>query len=341
MKRLTSTLMVGGLALAFVGAAQMPASAAEGHDVYVQNYSDSCELPNRTSQFVLDALGADTPTTYTLSDGTPPTTVVVAPHSVDRSPVFSIPASGASYTVTASTGQSWSFTAAPDCKPVVTEPVVTEPVVVPPVDVPAEPPVAVPPVVVPDPVPAEVTVTNSFLLPDGGTPDNVTWPQAHVIDPTQCGTGWLQVDVWTGTQAEIDAILADGILEQGEDSHVIVDWLFVQQDECPVVVPPVTEPPVVVPPVVEPPVIETPETESPDITPIDEVGNQPAITPIVDVIEDEQPIVAKKLAVTTPVADGSLAYTGTDPLMIGSLIAAGLALIVGTALLVVRRLRSA
>jgi len=41
--------------------------------------------------------------------------------------------------------------------------------------------------------PAPTTKTMQWFLPNGGTPQNVTWPQSIFTD--QCG-GWVQVDVY-------------------------------------------------------------------------------------------------------------------------------------------------
>lgn len=104
------------------------------------------------------------------------------------------------------------------------------------------------------------TKTVEWLTTNTEEPTNVTvnWPQSLL---TEGACGWVQVDVYRyGTPEDIalvDAILADGILTQGEDYSVVESWSF-RHIECAVVVPPVEEPPVVVPPVVEAPPVDVP-----------------------------------------------------------------------------------
>lgn len=137
---LTAMLVIGVAPAAF--ATNMP---------HIQDYIDGpCEF-ERTSAFVADNSGNERPETYTISDGTPPYVVEVPAHAVIHSPKFSIPASGAHYTITAG-DQSWTFTAQPDsaCPPPVTEspapsttptapPVTSEPSVPPVTDEPSTP----------------------------------------------------------------------------------------------------------------------------------------------------------------------------------------------------------
>lgn len=348
------TLVIGTLAgaSALVFGTALGASATGGSgQVYVQDYIAGCDQPNRTTQFVLDALGADGPTTYTISDGTPAAVVTVAAHSTDRSPVFSIPASGASYTVSASTGQSWSFSAAADCTtPVTTDPEPTpvdpEPTPEPtqPVDpAPVDPTPAPEPETTPEPTappttePAKKsTVTVAWLMPEGSTTDEASYDQtfvsitdgdqldavAEAIVAEACGV--YQVDVYHGHLADIDAVLADLTLTKGEDSALYVKHRFVEGTHCETT-PPVVTPPVVTPPVVTPPT--TPETPVVDV-PVDE-------TPVTDVPVDVVPVVdttpvkveAAKVE-AAPVADG-LAFTGTDDGIKYAGLAALLALLVG------------
>jgi hypothetical protein len=184
-KLAAGTVAVGLTSAGLVFGTAAAASATDGSgQVYVQNYSDSCEATDRVTQFVLDALGADTATTYTISDGTPPQVVTVAPHSTARSALFSIPASGAAYSITASTGQSWSFTAAADCKPVLVDPVV----VAPPVD-----PAPVDPAPAPaDPAPADPAPSTDPVDPAPTDP----------ADPVDEGTGPVVTDPETETPDE-------------------------------------------------------------------------------------------------------------------------------------------
>ncbi|WP_354567682.1 hypothetical protein [Glaciihabitans sp. UYNi722] len=111
-----------------------------------------------------------------------------------------------------------------------------------------------------------------WTLPNGGTADNVTWPQPAITEATQvCGTV-SQVDTYP-SQAALDALRADGFLTlvdgHPEDSGVVISWRFVTAPECGI--PPVDPPVVVTPPVVTPPAIVlpvvTPPTAAAVITP--------------------------------------------------------------------------
>lgn len=105
--------------------------------------------------------------------------------------------------------------------------------------------------------PAEVNVL--WLMPDGGTPENVTWPQ-RLADPAALSCGaWYQSDWYLATEAP--GFTADGILTLGEDyasdtQAGALRWSFVYGGDCP---PVIEEPPVAVPPVEEPelPVVAT------------------------------------------------------------------------------------
>jgi len=385
-KLAAGTVAVGLTSAGLVFGTAAAASATDGSgQVYVQNYSDSCEATDRVTQFVLDALGADTATTYTISDGTPPQVVTVAPHSTARSALFSIPASGAAYSITASTGQSWSFTAAADCKPVLVDPVV----VAPPVDV---PPVVTPPVtetpapvdpapstdpvdpaptdpadpadpvdegtdpVVTDPetdapdegtdgpttpAPGEkVTATVAWLMPEGTKPGTVAYDQLLVsiaegdqLDAVskqivaEACEGEYQVDVYHGYIADIDAVLADDTLTEGEDSHLYVKHHLVSgSQDCSV--PPVTPE--------EPTVPETPVDEVPVTTP---VIVPVTIAPVVDAtpVTFEAKPAAKHVSAASS-TDG-LAYTGSAD--VTGWIATGLALaLAGVAGVVLPRVRA-
>lgn len=98
------------------------------------------------------------------------------------------------------------------------------------------------------PEPVEQYRIMRWTLPDGGTPENVTWPQP-VFDPAaiECGTSvWVQVDQYPYTTDEerqrTDALDDDGLLLQGEDHGWVVGWAFEQYtaEEC-VVIPPAPE----------------------------------------------------------------------------------------------------
>lgn len=106
----------------------------------------------------------------------------------------------------------------------------------------ADPPAADPPVT-PAVAPQAKTVTvdppaatkdKHWVLPNGGTADNVTWPQA-VYDPAAplvCGTPpfTVQDDInrysTPADIASVDAQGADGVLTQGEDYGTIISWSF-------------------------------------------------------------------------------------------------------------------
>lgn len=110
--------------------------------------------------------------------------------------------------------------------------------------------------------PAEVNVL--WAMPDGGTPENVTWPQT-LADPAAltCGV-WYQSDWYLASEAPL--FTADGILEYKEDWGTdtqagALRWSFVYGGDCP----PAEEPPVVVPPVEQPLVVETPVAPEPTL----------------------------------------------------------------------------
>lgn len=95
-----------------------------------------------------------------------------------------------------------------------------------------------PPVVTPE------TKTLKWLLPNGGTPDNVTWPQPVFDAQTiPCGeTVWVQVDVYPYTsesdKTRTDALDDDGFLLQGEDYGWAKSWTFEQYSAPDCEVPP-------------------------------------------------------------------------------------------------------
>lgn len=69
-----------------------------------------------------------------------------------------------------------------------------------------------------------------WAMPDGGTPDNVTWPQGYSPDgAVECGV-WYQVDRYN--DADIPALIADGLLYNGEDHEVVLDWDFAYGGDC-------------------------------------------------------------------------------------------------------------
>jgi len=86
------------------------------------------------------------------------------------------------------------------------------------------------------PVAPTASVTVDWLLTNTELPTSETasWPQSY-LKATDCG--WVRRDTYDTSTPEnlaiVNAILADGILEQGEDYGVIVSWEFVYVD-CPV-----------------------------------------------------------------------------------------------------------
>ena len=94
----------------------------------------------------------------------------------------------------------------------------------------------------------DVTETYSWLMPDGlDANGQATWPQSLVglgDRPAPCGVTY-QVDTYTGTRAEIDSVLADGVLTNTgtpEDSGLHVRYHFDIGAPCVVKVPFPTEP---------------------------------------------------------------------------------------------------
>ena len=140
----------------------------------------------------------------------------------------------------------------------------------------------------------EVTVTWAMPTPAGGwaqppTAQTATWPQT-LATGDECG-GWSQVDVYLGLQSDINKILADKQLTQGEDSLVVAkgSWSFVKQQPCPTPTP--TPEPVPIPtptptptPTLEPVPIPTPTpTPTPTLEPVQKIevlsGGDVVLTP--------------------------------------------------------------
>ena len=116
---------------------------------------------------------------------------------------------------------------------------------------------------------ATETVEVYWLLPDEGTPDNVTWPQTYHPEPV-CGDGWYQVDTYLAE--DVPALIEDGLLHYGEDFDVVISWRFEAQVPCDV------EPEPTPTPTPTPEVTPTPEpTVTPEATPTPtvEVSNDP------------------------------------------------------------------
>lgn len=179
--------------------------------------------------------------------------------------------------------------------------------------------------------PVEETTSEVFWsMPNGGNPDNVTWAQTYSPNgAVECDV-WYQVDLYH--DSDIPALTEDGILTQGEDAGVVISWTFVYGGDCAVVEPPVEEePPVVIEPpvVVEPPVvIEPPVVVEPPVIETPPVVDTPA-PPVVEtpVAVETPPVVEAPVVVAPPVVveevaqpvdtNETLAYTGTNSILLG------------------------
>lgn len=100
----------------------------------------------------------------------------------------------------------------------------------------------IPPV---DPLVDPPTVEICWLLPNGGTEQNVTWPQTYVADCVSPCEQTLQVDRYLASEAP--GFYADNVLTQGEDyqsdtQRGAISWRFVVGEACPVVTPPTDTP---------------------------------------------------------------------------------------------------
>lgn len=140
-----------------------------------------------------------------------------------------------------------------------------------------------------------------WLLPEGGSPSNVTWPQTYLPDSTVPCDRWAQVDRYP--VSAIPALIADGLLSwvngQPEDHAVVISWRFEQGPPCetPTSAPttvPTTEPTTA--PTTEPSAVPTTApTEKPTGTPITEPApHLPQVTGSVPTA------LAPPLAVTAP-----------------------------------------
>lgn len=122
--------------------------------------------------------------------------------------------------------------------------------------------------------PAEVNVL--WLMPDGGTPENVTWPQT-LADPAALACGvWYQSDWYLATEAP--GFTADGILDYKEDygsdtQAGALRWSFVYGGDCP-------------PPVIEEPSVVVPPDEEPEL-PVVVTAPEVATLPNTGVAEDK------------------------------------------------------
>lgn len=140
------------------------------------------------------------------------------------------------------------------------------------------------PPVEPEPeAPVDVTEVYTWELPNGGTPENVTWPQTLVgkgdLTPEKCDVTY-QVDTYVGTREEIDAVVLDGILTgPAEDGGIVTEWHYNSGPICEVT-PPVEPTPTPTPEPTEPPVepTPTPEPTEPPVEPTPE-PTEPPVTP--------------------------------------------------------------
>lgn len=202
--------------------------------------------------------------------------------------------------------------------------------------VPAAPAQGEPTVTVPNPeyVPAQdavladtcETVTFSWVMPDGGTPDNVTWPQTLAEDDA-CDA-WLQVDTYRhGTaeqQATVAAIIADGVLTgPDEDGPVYLSHQFAWAGDCEPEPQPEPEP-------------ETPTVPETPVTPVTPVVPATPVEPAAAPLAAVQPLQAPVEQVTAPEPlERRLAVTGAEPWAIALLAVTILA--VGAGLLAAAR----
>ena len=87
-----------------------------------------------------------------------------------------------------------------------------------------------------DPDPGDELTEVWWLLPNGGTDQNVTWPQPLLPGPSVgCGQ-WAQVDTYH--VRDVPKLTADLILTQGEDYNgIAVSWRFVYGGDCAPVIP--------------------------------------------------------------------------------------------------------
>lgn len=172
-----------------------------------------------------------------------------------------------------------------------------------------------PPVVTTPPV---QTKTLKWVLPAGGNPDNVTWPQpVFSAGSIPCGTSvWVQVDVYPYTtpedQARTDALDDDGLLLLGEDHGWAQSWTFERFSAAACVPEPEPE---------EPTVPTEPETPAQPETPAEPVT--PPAAPVEPVVET----VAQDLTPSHGLVDAELAETGPNQGILWTLGGLGAALL--------------
>lgn len=154
------------------------------------------------------------------------------------------------------------------------------------------------------------TKTMKWFLPDGGTPQNVTWPQP--IFTNQCD-GWVQVDVYpygTGAdKARTDALDDDGVLSYGEDHGWVKSWSFEQAPACPEPTPKPTDPPTEEPTSTP---TDVPETPASPVTPPVTLPPSPSPEPPVESSPEIPVTTLPSSPVSVPNPVGSESPTPSD-----------------------------
>lgn len=109
---------------------------------------------------------------------------------------------------------------------------------------------------------------------------DVEWPQKYLgAGKLTAACGWVQQDRYRGTRAQIDAILADGVLTYGEDFHVVKDWRYVYSGACSTPTPTVTPTPTPTPSETATPTPTPSATPTPTSTPTPSATPTPEVTP--------------------------------------------------------------
>lgn len=121
-----------------------------------------------------------------------------------------------------------------------------------------------------------------WAMPNGGTPENVTWDQTFsAAGAVDCGV-WYQVDLYP--KDKIEQLTADGILTNGEDHGIVISWRYEYAGDCAPVEPeptPTPEPtPEATPTATPTPVVITPA--EPPAAPLTETTTviEPAATDV-------------------------------------------------------------
>jgi hypothetical protein len=129
-----------------------------------------------------------------------------------------------------------------------------------------------------------------WALPSGGTESNITWPQTLAsADSAKCGITY-QIDTYPADA--VPGLIADGVLNQGEDSAVVISWRF-SFTPCSTTPPTTTTPTTTTPPTEEPP--STPPTSTSSPTP---TVTTPPSTQTFRALDSSSPTPADQLAAT-------------------------------------------